>query len=283
MRTGIEINMSISVHRKKLRLGLLYGLIAGLAFALLAWGVDAFQLAQANAAYFWVKIIPGLAISLVAGSLVGWLTIQFGNHLLAILMWGLLAGLFTWLAVWLPITGSAKIIGWIDPQITHWFDFSKVQDVGQINLISLLVVGILALIAGLLEINLVDQATLSPYIIGRMGALVVCAILLGLGGSAIDHMVNTNFRDPVLEVNSLLQFAQENAGVDVPKATARAMHLSSARNLGSLLQEPRRLFLAGYNQDLGMMDVLVDFNGTPVKCATIYSQPTDCVILSSNP
>ena len=275
--------MSTKVREKKLRLGFFYGMVAGLSYALFTWGADAWQLAHANAAYYWSKLIPGLVICLLAGGLVGWLTLLIERHGPAILMWALLGGLYTWLAIWLPMTGSPTIIRQLDPGIARWFDFSVVQSLGQINLISLFVVGGVAIIGGLLEINLVTQATLSPYISGSLGALVVCIILFGLGGSAIDHMINTNFREPVQVVNELLQFAQDNAGVAVPKATARAMHLSSARHLGGLIQKPRQLFLVGYNGDLGMMDVLVDFSGTPVKCTTIYSQPTDCVILSTNP
>ena len=157
------------------------------------------------------------------------------------------------------------------------------QDLGQIRLVSLLVAGGVAIIGGLLEINLVDQAVLSPYLIGSLGSLVVCVILFSLGGSAVDNMINTNFREPVKVVNSLLQFAQDNVGVEVPKATARAMHLSSARHLTELIQKPRKLFLVGYDQGLGIMDIMVDFAGTPVKCTTIFAQPTDCVILSANP
>jgi hypothetical protein len=275
--------MSINVRNKKLRLGLIYGMIAGSSFALFTWGFDAWQLARAHAAFYWTKLLPGLIICLLAGGLVGWLTILIERHGPAMALWALLGALFTWLAIWLPMTGSPGIIRYLDPTISGWFDFSRVQSLDQINIISLLVIGVVAIIGGLLEINLITQAILSPYVIGSLGALVVCIVLFGLGGSAIDHMINSNFREPLQVVNELLQFAQENAGVDVPKSTARAMHLSSARHLGNLIQDPRRLFLIGYNEDLGIMDILVDFNGTPVKCTTIYSQPTDCVILSANP
>jgi hypothetical protein len=31
------------------------------------------------------------------------------------------------------------------------------------------------------------------------------------------------------------------------------------------------------------MDILVNFEGRLVKCSTIFAQPTDCIILTSNP
>jgi hypothetical protein len=104
-----------------------------------------------------------------------------------------------------------------------------------------------------------------------------------LAGSAVDHMINTNMREPVSVINNLLQFAQDNAGVEVPKTKARQMHLSAANKLGALIQKSRRLMLISFDESLVIINVLVDFEGTKVKCTTIYSQPTDCIILTSNP
>jgi len=65
--------MKTSVNDRKQLVGLLFGLTAGLAFSVFAWGVDGLVLAGAHGAYPWVKFIPGLIISLIGGGLVGWL------------------------------------------------------------------------------------------------------------------------------------------------------------------------------------------------------------------
>ncbi|HSB65097.1 MAG TPA: hypothetical protein VLD65_00880, partial [Anaerolineales bacterium] len=162
-------------------------------------------------------------------------------------------------------------------------NYSSIQEIGQLRLISLIIVGVVALISGLLELNLIDQAILSPYISGEVLALAVCIILFGIAGSATDHMINSSLREPVQIINNLLQFAQENVGIEVPKTKARQMHLSATNQLGALIQKPRRLFLISIDQNLVMMDVLVDFDRTQANCSTIFSQPTDCIILTSNP
>ncbi len=275
--------MNVNLYRKKLRLGLIYGVVAGVAFSIFAWGIDAWLLAQAHTAYYYDKFIPGLFICALAGGMAGWLTIAIHRHAIAILLWGMLAALYTWLAVWLPFSGHALVINYLDPSQAAWFSFKPLENLNQFVLLSLLINGLAAIIAGLLEINLVDQAVLSRYISGTVMLVVVCTIILGLAGTAIDNMINTNLREPLQVVNSLLQFAGDNFGAQVPKATALEMHLGSARQLGDLVLKPHELLLAGYDGSLGMVDVLVDFSGTHAKCTTIFSQPINCLILPSNP
>jgi hypothetical protein len=275
--------MNITLRMKKLRLGLIYGLAGGLAFAVFAWGIDAWLLAQANSSYAWIKFIPGLFICLLTGGLAGWLTILTERHGFAVLFWGISGVIFSSMAVWLTFTGTFRFISLLNPQLAGYFRLSPLPIAVQFRVISLLIIGLAAVIAGLLEINLVHQALLSPYISSFIVSLLICGVIFALVGSATDHMINTITREPVQVVNSLLQFAQNNFGITVPKETARAMHLSSASQLGDLVEKPRRLTLISYDQNLRMLGVLVDFDGTRAKCSTIYSQPTDCIILTSNP
>ncbi len=279
----MRIISNFEVQRKKLRLGLLYGMVAGLAFAVFAFGVDALLLARANAPFYWVKLIPGLFVCTLSAGLIGWLTIRIENHIISLFLWGLLAGLYSWLVVWLPFSGNAIIIKYLDPSLSQWFDFSPLQDLAQIRLVSMVVIGLGAILCGLLELNLIHQAMVSPYKAATITPLVVSIILLSVVGSAADQMINVTLREPIQTINSLLQFGAENVGVEVPRDIARKMHLSAVRQLEAVIQKSRKLTLVGYDQNLGMMDILVNFEGALVKCSTIFSQPTDCIILTSNP
>ena len=279
----MRISSNIEVQRKKLRLGLIYGLVAGMAFALFSFGVDALLLARANAAFYWVKLTPGLIVCTLSAGLIGWLTIRIENHIISLLLWGLLAGLYSWLVVWLPFDGYAFIIKLINPSLAQWFDFSSLQDLAQIRLVSMVVIGLGAILCGLLEINLIHQSMVSPYKVATITPLIVSIILLSVVGSATDQMINVNLREPVQSIDRLLQFAAENVGVQVPRDVARKMHLSAANQLDTVIQKSRQLTLIGYDQNLGMMDILVNFEGALVKCSTIFAQPTDCIILTSNP
>ncbi|HAE86009.1 MAG TPA: hypothetical protein DCG78_05825 [Anaerolineaceae bacterium] len=53
--------MATPFEQKKHRLGLLYGLVAGVAFSFFAWGLDAIRLANAHVAYPYAKFVPAHA------------------------------------------------------------------------------------------------------------------------------------------------------------------------------------------------------------------------------
>jgi hypothetical protein len=275
--------LKTNISRKKLVLGLIYGLVAGLAFSLFAWGIDAWLLARANATYYWINLIPGMLLCMLAGGFIGWLTIYFNKHSLALLLWGLLAVFFAWLVVWLPLTNAPNLLKWLDPGLADWLNFSEVEYLSLYRLVGVVTIGLACIIGGLLEINLVEQAMLSAYGSSLGVALVVCATIFALVGSAADNLINVNLREPVQAVDKLIQFAADHAGQEVSKQEARKMHLSAARNIGDLLQSGRRLTLISYDESFGMVDILVDFEGRLVKCTAIYSQPTDCVPLEGTP
>jgi hypothetical protein len=275
--------MNPTVKRRKLRLGLIYGMVAGLAFTVFAWGLDALLLSRANVTYYWIKFIPSLIVCVLSGGLVGWLTIRFEKHGIALLMWGMLAVLYSWLVIWMPFTGSSTLLIRIDPNLAHYLEFTEVKDLNQFRMVSLGVIGLAAILCGLLEINLIQQAALSSNILTPVASILVCIFLFGMAGSATDQLINSNLREPMQAVNNLLQFAADNEGVEVPKETARKMHLSTVNQLGGIIQKDYELTLIGFDENIGIVDILVDFEGTLVKCTAIYSQPTDCIILIPNP
>ena len=275
--------MKNTAIRKKHLLGLLYGMASGFAFAILAWGVDAFRLAQAHVAYPWIKIVPGLIICLLAGGLAGWLTIYYCKHGLAFLLWALLALIFSWLVVWLPLVNEPNLIKILQPDLANLLKFSEVEYLYQYRIVGFISIGLASIIGGLLEINLVDQAMLSPYGTATGLMLLVCLVIFGLAGGAGDQLVNVNLREPIQAVDELIQFAADNQGKEVSKQVARSMHLSAVRNIEDLLQKPHKLILIGFDKNFGLVDVLVDFNGSYAKCTAIYAQPTDCVPLTEAP
>jgi hypothetical protein len=224
-----------------------------------------------------------LIICVVSGGLVGWLTIRTEKHGIALLLWGLLAVLYSWLVVWMPLMGAPSLISSLNPGLAQWLDFNPLQDLIQFRVVSFIIIGLVAIICGLLEINLIHQALLSSSGFSFVLSMLVCLILFSLAGSATDLIINTKLREPILMINNLIQFAADNEGVEVPTRTAREMHLSAVRQITEVIQKQHQLTLIGFDGNFGLMDTLVNFEGTLVKCTTIFSQPTDCIFLTSNP
>lgn len=268
--------MEAHFSQKKQRMGLLFGTIAGLAFSIMAWGVDAFQLALAHAAFPFIKFIPGLLISVLAGGLVGWLTIKIERLWAAILLWALLACLYTWLVMWLPLKAMPFLLKVLQPSISPLLYYPNIESQTQFIAMGLVVIGFVALICGLMEIHLIDQAMLGMGTLALISPLLISLVVFGLAGSAGDYLLNRHFREPLQVLDGLIQFAADNDGKEVPVIVSRKKRLSVVKDLNELMVYPRTLTLVGYDAMLGQMDYLVDFSGNWVRCSVIYNQPTMC-------
>lgn len=268
--------MEAHFSRKKQGMGLLFGAIAGLAFSITAWGIDAVQLAAAHSAYPFIKFIPGLLISVAAGGFVGWLTIRIERLWAGMVLWALLAGLFTWLVMWLPLRGTPFFLKVLEPQLSPLLYYPNIDSQIQFIAMGSIVIGFVCLICGLMEIHLVDQAMLGMGTLALISPLLISLTVFSLAGSSGDYLLNRHFREPVQALNGLIQFAVDNEGVDVPLVVSRQKRLSVVRDLDEIIDNPRKLTLIAYDSTLGQMDILVDFSGNWVRCTVIYNQPTMC-------
>lgn len=275
--------METNYQQKKLLYGAIYGLICGLSFVIFTWGIDAILLFRANSTFGYLKLLAGLLIGLPASTLVGRMTVAEGKHLVALFLWSILALLFSWLVLWLPTDGTREIAGELNRNISPYLEYGKIANVWQYRLFLTIIVGLASILCGLLEISLVEGALLNSYPSSILLMAAVGVILFGIAGSACDHMVNTSFREPIIVIHDLLQFARAHQGEEVPVAVARAKHLSSLREISDILNEPYRLTLIKYDQYLGQMEVLANFDGVLVQCTTIYGQPTNCIPLPNEP
>jgi len=261
---------------KKHLSGAAYGLAAGIAFAFFAWGLDGIQLARANGAYSWVKFLPGFLICLTAGCLVGWLTVFIDKVWISIPAWLAMGYLFARLVFWLPIQIAPQVIKVFNPAMGEFLKYPYYQGFNQIRLFVFVTLAIVAVICGLLENILIDQALFSSGKMAIVVPLVVCALAFSLAGNAVDGVFNKNLREPIQKVDEMLQFAYENQGKEVPKSLARQMRLSAANNIQAYLNLDRELILSNYDESMGQVDVLVNFEGRWVKCTTVYNQVTYC-------
>lgn len=269
--------MKTEVSRKKQIAGLLYGLAAGLSFAIFAWGIDGFSLMVANGAYPWVKFIPGIFACLIAGGLVGWLTVKLQNTLLGVVFWTALALLFSQMIVWLPIRVTPYLVKLFNNSLGEYLKYPYYSELNQNLWFGFAVIAIVAIINGLIENILVDQALFSSGTYALVVPLIVCALSFGLAGNTGDTLLNKHFREPIQVVDRLIQFAQDNIDKEVPKDVARSMHLGALSSVREYIPRERKLILSNYDQYLGQVDVLVDFEGKWVKCTTIFNQATNCV------
>lgn len=270
--------MDTQFEKRKHSRGLLFGGIAGFAFAVMAWGVDAAQLMQAHVAWPLAKFLPGLAMSMLAGGLVGWLSIRLGKVWAAILFWVVLAGFFTWQTMWLQLEFVPRLLQIFDPRLGDLLYYPALENEIQFWAFTFVVVAFVSILCGLLEIHLIDQSMLGQGSLSVLTPLLISLALFGFAGVSADDLVTKNFRTPIVAMDKLIQFAIDNEGKELPPVVARQQRLSVVEDLYGLMDRPRDLTLTGFDRSLGQMEILVNFGGKWVRCTVIYNQPTMCKI-----
>lgn len=268
--------MNKIVNKKKQLIGLLFGLTAGFSFAIFAWGIDGYLLARANAGYPFVKFIPGFIISLMLGGFVGWLTVRLQNIPLSVCLWIGYSIILSRIFIWLPVKVTPLIIGLFDDYLGNFLNYPYYHEMDKISWVGFIIIAIVAILGGLLENLLIDQALFSSGSFALATPLIISFLLFSLAGNSIDGMFNKHIREPILTVNNLLQFASENNIDEVPVEVNRAMHLSAVKTIKEYLSMDRTLIMSNFDSSFGQIDILIKFNGNWVKCSTVYNQVTYC-------
>ncbi len=265
-----------AVRAEKLRFGLFYGLIAGLVYSFIAWGYDAILLARSNAMLPWLQWIIGGIPCLLLGALAGWLTYRINNFLASFVIWLLTGAAFAWLAGHVPFDLASAAIGIVDPSARQLIDYPVVLGAQLRMVIIFVAVIVLSVIAGLLEIGLVEGSTEFPAPIGRFLPMVLWIALFFLAGLAAENNITQDLRQPVQNTNSLIQFAIDHRGQTVDPKLAAEMHLGAVRDLAGLMDRPRRLLLTRYDELMFDTTVVIDFGGQWATCSVFNAQPSYC-------
>jgi hypothetical protein len=275
--------MKPEVSKRKQVAGLLYGLAAGLAFAIFTWGVDSLLLAHAHGAFPWVKFVPGLFTCVFCGGLTGWLTIRLQRIWLGIILWAAQALLFAHLVMWLPIRVAPVIIKIFNPALGEFLKYPYYAELNQNLWFGFAMVAIVSIICGLLESILIDQALFSSGNYTITVPLVVCFLAFSLAGNSADALMNKVFREPIQIVDRLIDFAWEYRDKDAPIEEALDMRLATLNSVKDWITEDRKIVLSNFDQYMSQVEVLLDFEGKWVKCTTIYNQVTNCKKVNEMP
>lgn len=264
----------ISLKRK---FGILYGVAAGAAFAGASWGWDGYMLGQAHAYFPWSMLVIGLTYCALLGALSGWLTARFESSLLGIVFWlGAAAG-FAWMMVALPLEINPEIIARLDPQLGAYLNYGENSEFAFRFGASLIWVLPFMLIVGVAQIAVSEAAVFSNSILGKVGPLLFCAVVMMASGAFTDNLINAHFRDAVTAVDATIQFVVDNQGNENPDPEqSRQLHARALWDVKDQVQDSRKLFVGSYDDYLGEFHVLVRFGDEWVDCLVLYNQLNTC-------
>lgn len=256
--------------------GTLYGLAAGLSFALMAWGVDAWLLAKAHWAYIWGRILPGLLISLLLGGWIGALGMKLENAWLRLALWLRWGALLGWMAVWLPWRVTPWLTLRLEPALAPHVVPLEADALVRLTLFCIGLTLPAALLCGALQPALVEQASFSPADGAILLPMVLAMFLLALPGLAADNAVNARVRQAALSLHHSLEFALQSGAADPDPAQARKFSLGAVRPIRERLTPDYRLFHASSDGLFEQNRILVQADGRWSVCLLVAGHLLHC-------
>jgi len=271
--------MSKAFLKLRAQYGALYGLIAGLAFAFFTWLMDSFGLATAHAAYPFVKLIGGLLITLPFFVLVGWLTAKTDSHILGLFLW---AGMSLWAFTAAFIAQYDFVPRWyalmqepvsnlVKPAIPSYF-------IALLITIGAILMMFAFLIAGLIEINLIESTLASGTVGSQFMSAVIIIMLMALAGNQVDNFIYRNSRISIQTFDKLVTLVASPEGQALDEKTKTLRNFGAVNALGlQNLEKPRRFFLVkDMTGDYGSIDLMIELGDMWGKCIASNREPSYC-------
>ncbi|MEW5870835.1 MAG: hypothetical protein AB1894_16295 [Chloroflexota bacterium] len=265
-----------AVHAEHQVLGLLYGLLSGLAFVTFAWGIDAFLLSRAAVVQPGSKLLLGVVLVLPAYTFAGWLSARLDKTWITVPVWTLIGLGGALLILWQPIEGYLAFLSWRQPEMLRLLQYPF----GLVRGSNLFVVGFFPILtsalAGLFALNLIEGAARSSLAARKVLLLCACIPLLGLGALAADQMVNVHLRSPLLAVNDLLQVT---AGLQAPTGNVPRLSQKSLQKLDAedhFLGKDYQLLVRDFDEEMAVVNVLVLMEDFNILCPVYDKMPGMC-------
>lgn len=275
--------LEAGLHRRSRLDGLIFGLLSGLAFALVAWGWDAVSLSRAAGYCSWFKFIVGMIFCLIVGGAVGWGVAALDRSLVGLIAWALAGLAFGWLAGYLPFQGLTWLIGWLNPRFQGIVIYPVVEIAHARSVVISVFVAAFTGMAGLLELVALDQAQSSFSRISRGLALASCIPFMIAAGGLADAS-NRQLREPQEKVVGLIRLVTTATEEGISREVAREMHLGAFNAVREMLSEPRRVMVGSYDPSIISVGVEIEVDQGWFRCTFLagqasYCEPTDPIYL----
>jgi len=264
-----------SGRAEMVRVGVMYGLVAGLAFSLAAWGADALSLARAHAYFPWLKLAVGLIPGLAAGTLAGYLTARSESAVVRILVWAAVGAGLALLAGRIAHEITYTALGWLDSNVQRMVNLSTVISVQTNMIFSAVILAGIGVLAGVFQGNFMDSTWGAPAAFSRILPVMIWAAFFIIGGLVVDGRINEPMRSPVVKIGSIIEYRNQTEG-KIDPVTAHQMYLDIFNPFSDLLARPYRLILGRYDELIHSVEVYVNFDGQWLDCSVIGNQPTYC-------
>jgi hypothetical protein len=273
----------VQERRLRARLGLVNGLLTGLALALGVWALDAVFLVTGPVRLSSTSSLLGTLALVLLGGLAGWLAARVGRAWFSALVWIAVAVCMVWVIGHVPYEGRNLMVWLADRRA--WglpvYPFSDAAKAGM-WLYGFFIVLVLAFL-GLLQPYRMDGVASEADARGRLGARGWFMLLLPLPlvmvvGFVTDSMINRPLRMAPQLVNEVIRTGRTYDGDLFELSLETGTNYNAIAGLQDRMSGDYTLSLA--SMDLGVADtvyVTADFdNGAWINCRVVMAQVAFC-------
>lgn len=272
----MKTNLAVYDTLKFWRTGLLMGCIAGLVYALAAWGLDAIELLESHAVYPWLKIVLGTAIAVVTGGLCGYICARIDRGLPALFIWLFWGAGMVYLTAYFPYQISEKLISILNPMLGNEIHY-PVPPLHETRVIIGLVIAIvLCGIASFLYFVALEHMYTGMYIGSAIVSMAIWLVLFAGIGFSLDDFYNQPIRRPITVISDTIDVARVNKNLYEKPREASQLGISGLRDQRALLDRSYYLAMKSYDDITNGVQVLVDFDGFWITCSATESQLIHC-------
>ena len=265
------------------RLGLLNGLLIGLALGAGAWGYEMFRVTQLPVTSYMPSLWLGMAAVVLLCGFVGWLTARIGLTIVSVVLWALTAVASMLIMGYLPYYGRSFAVWLENPRFWGRVVYPYVGDGSPTGLIlgGLLIILVLAILA-LLQNYRLESILVETGERGRINQRSGLALLLPLPivflASLITQGVMANPSAAAISItNQAVDVARDYEGDLRTLVREDGISYAALAPVQSLLDGDYTLSIVDVNPLNATVVVGVDFaDGSRVYCRVINDQLSFC-------
>lgn len=265
--------------------GTVYGMLFGLGFALFTWGYDGLLLASNAADAAWTKLLLGLPLTIIIGSLAGRIAASTSLTSVSVILWAAVGWLFGIIAGHIPFDGG-NFAAWLSDR-RLWgapilaYGHAVTVRVTLVVLINIAIGAIAGAVEGTATQWAWDRATPEGKMSwGSLAMLLVSIPVALFMAMPADGFINRPLRAPQREVGQVIHLAV--TGAPVPEIWASSYR--SIEPFRASLSEQYVTYFVGFSSYTetwysAYVDAVFD-NGLTLRCVTVGKQVVYCQDLS---